>query len=113
MPHVIIEYARDALATGQSEPLLEAVHNAAMFCGLFEAGHVKTRAVAIDHYRVGTGKHPFIHVQLRIKAGRSAEQKSALSDAILVAVRQLGTLAKVVTVELVDMDPDSYAKYLA
>jgi 5-carboxymethyl-2-hydroxymuconate isomerase len=113
MPHVIIEFAQDAVAPEQVPALLEAVHNAAMFCGLFEPSHVKTRARPIDIYRVGTDDHPFIHVQLRIKAGRSAEQKAALTDAILIAVRQQGTAAKVVTVELVDMDPDSYAKYLA
>jgi 5-carboxymethyl-2-hydroxymuconate isomerase len=113
MPHVIIEHAEDAVAAERVQDLLQAVHDAAMFSGLFEPGHVKTRAVPVSCYRVGTDNHPFIHVQLRIKAGRSAEQKAALTDAMLIAVRQQGTAARVVTVELVDMDPDSYAKYLA
>jgi 5-carboxymethyl-2-hydroxymuconate isomerase len=51
-------------------------------------------------------------VQCRLHAGRSEAQKRQLSEAVLAAVRGQGWVAKVITVEVVEMDRDSYAKYV-
>jgi len=113
MPHLIIEVAQDAATPAQLPPLVDVVHTAAQSSGLFETGHIKTRAILVACYRTGTDDRPFIHVQLRIKPGRSGDQKKALAAAVLAAIRGQSLAAGVITVEVVEMDGASYAKYEA
>lgn len=111
MPHVIIEYTPDAVATAAGDSLVDAVHLAVLHSSLFEPEHVKTRAHETGCYRSGRRDRPFIHVQLRIKPGRGDAQKQALSSAVLAAAREAAPQAQVITVEVVDMDACSYAKH--
>jgi 5-carboxymethyl-2-hydroxymuconate isomerase len=111
MPNLIIEFSRELAGDDQIQLLLNAVHQAAMASGLFVESHIRTRAIPIDHYLTGGVDAPFIHAQLRIKAGRDQAQKKALSEAVLQAIRQQGWSAQVTTVEVVDMDGSSYARY--
>jgi len=113
MPHLIIEYAETLAAEAQVPALLAAVHDAALASNLFPEDHIKTRAVPVRFYRVGSGGGSFIHAQLRIKSGRSEAQKKSLSTAVLAAINSQHWLADVVTVEVVDMDGISYAKSTA
>jgi len=110
MPHLIIEYVQTLATDEQVSMLLDTVHHAALASELFPEDHIKTRAVPVKFYRVGSGDEPFIHAQLRIKAGRNEEQKQALSSMVLAAIKSLQWPAKVITVEVVDMDVSSYAK---
>jgi 5-carboxymethyl-2-hydroxymuconate isomerase len=113
MPHLIIEYAETLATDAQVPALLDAVHNAALTSNLFPEDHIKTRAVPVKFYRVGSGGGSFIHAQLRIKSGRSDAQKTSLSTAVLAAINGQCWPADVVTVEVVDMDGVSYAKSTA
>lgn len=113
MPHLIIEYAQDLASTEQVPALLDAVHEAALSTGLFDEHHIRTRAIPVTFYRTGTGKGPFIHAQLRIHRGRNEAQKRELSEAVLAALRAQGWPARTITVEVVDMDVATYAKYSA
>jgi 5-carboxymethyl-2-hydroxymuconate isomerase len=92
--------------------MLLAVNDAVVESALFIPAHIKVRALPIDHYLVGGEDQTFIHAQLRIKSGRNDTQKKLLSELVLQAlVQQLE--AKVVTVEVVDMDKETYAKFTA
>jgi 5-carboxymethyl-2-hydroxymuconate isomerase len=113
MPHLIIEVAHDAATPAQIPPLVDAVHAAARDSGLFQASHIKTRAIPVACYRTGSDDRPFIHAQLRVKPGRTAGQKKALTAAVLGAIRGQAPAAGVITVEVVEMDGASYAKYEA
>jgi len=113
MPHLIIEYAETLATEAQVPALLGAVHDAALTSNLFPEDHIKTRAVPVKFYRIGSGGGSFIHAQLRIKSGRSEAQKKSLSTAVLAAINSQGWSADVVTVEVVDMDGISYAKSIA
>lgn len=110
MPHVIVEYTPDALTAEQLSPMLDGVHGAVLDSGLFERDHVKTRAVALAGYRTGDADRPFVHAQLRIKPGRDRAQKRRLSQAVLAALRTAAPAARIVTVEVADLDAASYAK---
>jgi len=111
MPHLIIEYPQDCVTDVQIESLLDTLHRAALQSGLFDESHIRLRAVPLNHYRSG-GKHKsFIHVQCRIHAGRTDDQKRLLSEAILAAIREQALAVAVITVEVVEMDRASYAKY--
>lgn len=111
MPHLIVEFAHDLADADHILSLIDAVHQAALMTGLFKESHIKTRAIPIENYRTGAGHEPFVHAQLRIKSGRTAEQKTNLSRAVLAAICEQKLPAAVVTVEVVDIDRASYAKY--
>jgi len=111
MPHLIIEYAEELYADDTIEQLLDGVQRAAAESGLFELSHIRVRATAVAHYRVGGERKPFIHLQARIHAGRTDEQKRALSEALLAAMREQPLGAAVATVEVVEMERASYSKY--
>jgi 5-carboxymethyl-2-hydroxymuconate isomerase len=111
MPHVIVEYTTNAVEAERVPGLLDAVHRAVFDSGMFEPDHIKSRALPITDYRCGTDDRPFIHVQLRIRPGRDTEQKRYLSQAVLAAIRDRDAPARVVTVEVVELDAASYAKY--
>ena len=111
MPHVIIEFSEELASAGQIEMLLDEINRAAAGTGLFEASHIRVRAMAYAHYRVAGKREPFIHAQCRIHAGRSETQQRQLSEAVLLALRAQGWPVRVITVEVVEMERASYAKY--
>lgn len=111
MPNLIIEFSRELAREDQIPLMLKSVHQAAIASGLFIESHIKTRAIAVDYYLTGGTNAPFIHAQLRIKSGRDQVQKKALSDSVLQAIRDQGWPAQVMTVEVADMDPSTYAKF--
>lgn len=111
MPHLIIEYAQNMEVEDKVPAMLNAVHNAAVASGLFDEGNIKVRAIPLVHYRFGKGRDPFIHAQLRIQMGRNQDQKKALSNAVLKTLREQNWPAGMITVEVVEMDTATYAKY--
>lgn len=111
MPHVIIEFTHGLASETQVESMLDALHTAIAATGLFDTGHIRLRALPLHHYRCGGAKHHFLHTQLRIHTGRTTEQKRQLSSAVLAALRAQGWPAEVITVEIVEMEKASYAKY--
>lgn len=111
MPHIIVEYAEQLADDEQICALLQSVHDAVAESGLFESAHIKTRAYPFRHLTQAGGHEPYMHVQARIKSGRNAEDKKRLSAAILDAMKRLNIPPAVITVEIIDMDRDSYAKH--
>ncbi len=112
MPHIIIEFSSDSATDSQTGVMLDAVHQAAVASGLFDASHVRVRAYPTHLYRVGGNINPFFHAQVRIQSGRSTEQKKNLSNAILEAMRECQGTAHSITVEVVEMERASYARYM-
>jgi len=111
MPHILIEFSRELADEGQIEEMLDTLHRAVAASGLFASSHIKLRAQPLKYYRLGGERKPFIHAQLRIHVGRTAQQRRELSDGVLAALRSLGWPAQVITVEVVEMARDSYAKF--
>ena len=72
--------------------------------------------LAVDQFRVGNEAQArgFVHAQLRLLSGRSAEVKHDLSERIAKVLREFvprpaGMLVQL-SVEVVDMDRGSYVK---
>lgn len=113
MPHIIIEYAEQLLSDEKVSGLLETIHGAIAKSGLFDASHIKTRAYPFRLFSNAGSDTPYIHIQARIKSGRDAGNKKRLADTILADIKKLTIPASVITVEVIDMDRDSYGKYVS
>jgi 5-carboxymethyl-2-hydroxymuconate isomerase len=111
VPHCIVEHS----ATLDSELILPLVFSGAMKSGLFEddGSDIKVRALAYRSYLTGPEKSDFVHVALKILSGRTPEQKQVLSKSVLAQLQRLETHKCSLTVEVVDMDRDSYSKLLS
>ncbi|CAM4061406.1 5-carboxymethyl-2-hydroxymuconate Delta-isomerase [Kerstersia similis] len=111
MPHCIIEHA--AALDGRS--LVRQVFAGAMDSALFEpdGSDIKVRAQAYDAYCVGADSAEFIHVTLRLLAGRTDEQKQAFAQAVLAQLQVLPLTHCSVTIEVQDIERRSYLKWLA
>jgi len=115
MPHLTLEYTRNLNLPAPSRTL--AALNAALAAsGLFEEADIKSRAIALDSFAIGTAAAPraFAHVRIALLAGRSAEQRKTLADTALAALSATlqapaGTEVQL-SVETVDLDRPSYAK---
>ncbi|PSJ40338.1 5-carboxymethyl-2-hydroxymuconate isomerase [Zobellella endophytica] len=112
MPHCIIEYSATLERQLSPAGLVAAVHGGAEDSGLFGAADIKTRAVGYEHHQAGSHKRDFIHVTLKILSGRSQEQRAALSASVLDALQSLGLSDISLTVDVVEMERESYAKWL-
>lgn len=110
MPHLILEYAEDAVPRAEVPALVAEVHEVARETGLFPESQIKVRARPVVDYLVGGERRPFVHAELRIKAGRSDEQRRLLAEAVL-AVLRARLAGTVLTAEVVEMDPAAYARY--
>src|SRR5690348_14055290 len=88
MPHVIVEYSANLAGAVEIKPLLQALHEAAIKTGVFPAGGVRTRAERRDEYIVADGRPEaaFIHVMLRIGAGRDAPTKKRAADSVFAVL---------------------------
>lgn len=110
MPHCIIEYSRSLESAIYTEKLIQAIQEAAISSDLFEASHIRARAMPYDHFISGYQVENFIHITLKILSGRSQQQKKRLSEMVLKALEGMGLHSISLTVEVVEMDKATYSK---
>ena len=108
MPHCIIEHS----STINAEQLNNKVFLGALNSELFEADgrDIKVRSIAYENYQTGTEKEDFIHVTVRILSGRSDTDKVMLSETVMTQLLSLSLSRASITVEVLDMDRNSYGK---
>lgn len=116
MPHLVIEHSTNLGPFPVAEILPALNRSLTASPEVKDEADLKTRVVAVDTFRVGNQgeDRAFVHAQLRLLAGRTPEAKRDLSERIAVVLRQsvprpAGVLVQL-SVEIVDMDRDSYVK---
>lgn len=90
MPHIIVEYTNNIKADANIPVLLEKIHEVIISKSpLFPIGGLRSRAIELQDYRVADGKEDdaFVHVMLKIGAGRSEEDKKATCDELFVVIK--------------------------
>ena len=112
MPHIIVEYSEQLLEDAEVHTMLKTVHGSIADSGLFKANQIKTRAYPFKEFTNAGENSPYIHIQVRIKVGRDADNKKRLGKVILAGFETFNIQASVITVEVIDMDRDSYGKYV-
>ncbi|MBU6959712.1 5-carboxymethyl-2-hydroxymuconate Delta-isomerase [Pseudomonas sp. CVAP len=115
MPHLHMEYTAN-LPNLNADVALLRLNNALVASGQFEEFDIKSRAVQVGAFRVGTelGERAFVHVKLALLSGRSPAIKKQLSESLLAVVQDLcewpASVDVQLCVEILDIDRDSYAK---
>jgi 5-carboxymethyl-2-hydroxymuconate isomerase len=116
MPHLFADYSNNLVGLNE-QTLLEKLN--AVVCvhaTVADEADLKSRIAAVQQFRVGTqpAQRGFVHVQLRLLAGRTPEIKKELSDALAAVLRaevpQPAGVMVQLSVEIVDMDKGSYYK---
>lgn len=117
MPHITVEYTRN-LDGFDPAKVLAGVNRACLDSGLFSEADIKSRALALDCFAVGTAsqERAFVHVRVALLTGRGSEERKALSGAVLAVlnseVHAMGGMEVQLSVETVEIDRPSYAKAL-
>ena len=112
MPHAVIHYSNNMSDTIKTNKVVSAIHQMMIDCGLFDAENIKTRAYATNNYLVGTkgNEGSFAHLTVSILAGRTTEQRKTLSESLLSALKNALPMANSLTVEIREMDKETYQK---
>ncbi|HEY0201740.1 MAG TPA: 5-carboxymethyl-2-hydroxymuconate Delta-isomerase [Burkholderiaceae bacterium] len=116
MPHLTIEYTPNLSALAAS-PVLHDLNEAVTASPeVVNEADLKTRLVPVQHFQVGTGAggRAFVHAQLRLLGGRSPEAKRDLANRVATVLRRHvprpADVLVQLSVEIVDMDRDTYVK---
>lgn len=88
MPHLNIEYSANLAAELDVQALVDRIHETALETGIFPLGGVRTRAEARTHYRIANGdpSAAYIHMIVRIGAGREFDTRRSAGDRIFEAL---------------------------
>jgi len=115
MPHITLEYTANlsSLDVGQA---LRRLNLQLMESAHFDARDIKSRAIPLDSFLVGdcNSMTGFIHVTLRLLEGRTPQVRRMLAQSLLDALQPVVssnvTHAIQLTVEVCEIERDSYAK---
>jgi 5-carboxymethyl-2-hydroxymuconate isomerase len=85
MPHLSIEYSANLEAEGDLGHLCSRLRETMLASGLFEIGAIRVRARPCPHYAIADllPQNAFADVILRIGAGRSDADKTAIGKALM------------------------------
>lgn len=94
MPHLVFEIT-DNIAAQADIPALLKKANACLIAqnGVFPIGGIRARAIVLEHYRVADGAgvddggDAFLHVTLKVGAGRTAEVLKKTGDELFAMVK--------------------------
>ena len=115
MPHLTLEYTNNLPEFDAFATLLE-LNKILVASGHFEETDIKSRAIQLDTFLVGTlpNSGGFVHIKLAIMSGRSTQTKRELSESMLLVLNQIGKSAPKtpiqLSVEVQDIDREVYAK---
>lgn len=90
MPHIIVEYTDNLKTDGHIPELLQKINDVLISrSDIFPIGGIRSRAIELHDYRVadGTGDDAFVHVALKIGAGRKEEDKQAVCEALFDVIK--------------------------
>lgn len=84
MAHFILEYSANLDSEQLNlDVLFEKLHKAAVDTSLFPLAGIRSRAHRCENFRIADGdaKHGFVHLQVKLGAGRTEDEKSSAAKA--------------------------------
>lgn len=116
MPHLTVEYTRNLPEFPADQVLAELNLALSSHAELGDEEGLKSRCTMLEHFAVGTAREhrAFVHAELRLLSGRSPETKKELAERIARVLRHAtprpAQLSVQLSIEVLDMDRDSYHK---
>ena len=110
MPHLVISYTKTIEKDTDIQQLVQTVWNAAEKTGLFKPTAIKARAFAIEHYLNANTDEPYVHVDAKLFAGRTQEQKQQLIQQVFDDMAALLPEGMSLSVEAIDIERPNYVK---
>jgi len=113
MPHLIAEYSQNLADSIPIDMLLRELHKTAEASGIFQPATIRTRGIPCAAYVVGEGtpEDAFVHLEARIRPGRTEETQWRLAGSLMgtlkaaVATAQDDGLRVGLTVEITLIPP--------
>lgn len=109
MPHCLIETSADVLDLISPQSLVQLVHDSAGGSGLFQPGEIKARLAVYEHYCVGGEPSSFVHLVFYVLAGRSDEQKRALSRRVVRALVERLSQVAAISMDVRDIRRETFS----
>jgi 5-carboxymethyl-2-hydroxymuconate isomerase len=113
MPHIHIDYSPNLEARLDIAALCRVLRDAAVETGVLPPAGIRVRATACTHVVIADGNpdHAFLDISLRLRAGRSTEDKARATAHIFAAAETfcaeaLATSSLMLSFEMRDIDPD-------
>ena len=112
MPNCVIEYSLKHEEEAHIDLLCKVLHQVMVDSALFDSKAIKTRAFAYQHCCIGNdfNNTSFLQITVSLLAGRTPEKKKALSNNLHKKAKEICTKIERISVEIRDMDKDSYTK---
>jgi len=114
MPHLTLQYTAN-LSSLDIPQTLRRINQSTFEAGLFGEDEIKTRAVALPEFLVGTAgkQRAFVHLSVAMSARGPAVEGAmakALGDVLIDAVGKKPQFSTQVCVEVMHVDTTSYVK---
>ncbi|WP_406915774.1 5-carboxymethyl-2-hydroxymuconate Delta-isomerase [Enterobacter quasiroggenkampii] len=89
MPHFIAECTDNIREQADLPALFAKVNEALAATGIFPIGGIRSRAHWLDTWQMADGKHDyaFVHMTLKIGAGRSLESREAVGEMLFGLIK--------------------------
>lgn len=89
MPHFIAECTDNIREQGDLPGLFAKVNEALAATGIFPIGGIRSRAHWLDTWQMADGRHDyaFVHMTLKIGAGRSLESREAVGEMLFALIK--------------------------
>ena len=111
MPHFIIDCSESILSLADPDELVRSVYAAAESTGLFArsgVGGIKVRLHPYRHFTNVDAREHFVHVFANIMEGRTTEQKKALSENVVRALKELLPSVEIISMNIRDFEKATY-----
>ena len=112
MPHIQIDYSPNLEARLDIAGFCRRLRDAAVETGILPLAGVRVRATACTHVVIADGNpdHSFLDISLRLRGGRSQDQKEAATALIFAAAEKycaevMATSSFMLSFEMRDIDP--------
>jgi 5-carboxymethyl-2-hydroxymuconate isomerase len=111
MPHFVVDCSESVLSLANPDELMRAVYSAAEATGLFATsgvGGIKVRLRPYQHFVNVDAHEHFVHVFAYVMEGRTDEQKKALSETVVRALKELLPAVAIVSMNVADFEKATY-----
>ena len=89
MPHFIVECTENLREQADLPGLFARVNEALAATGIFPLGGIRSRAHWVDTWQMADGRHDyaFVHMTLKIGAGRSLESRQQVGEMLFALIK--------------------------